>query len=136
MTNIIEEAVETQFAGLERMDRRAAGEVLFNEGDRPRGIYVIHAGEVELVFSGRNGSQRALRVMRRGDVVGLGDVISDRNHDCTATTRTTVRLGFIPMLDLARVLNEKPTLWLSVAKILSADLGSCWNSIRQLNAAR
>jgi CRP-like cAMP-binding protein len=122
------------FSELEQIDHWPAGEVLFREGDSPRGVYVIHGGEVELLFSGRNGSQRALRVMREGDVVGLADVISHRNHDCTATTRTSAKLGFIPFLDLARVLNDTPTLWLSVAKILSADVSSCWDSMRHLNA--
>ena len=129
-------AVDTELAGLETIEPWPPDEVLFREGETPRGVYVIHSGEVELLFSARNGVRRPLRTMRRGDVVGLGDVISGRNHDCTATTRTAARLGFIPTLDLARVLNENPAVWLSVARILSADVSSCWASMRQLSAAR
>lgn len=136
MINMADEAVDKQLSGIERIQRWPAGRVLFNEGDPPRGVYVIHSGEVELVFSARSGAHRALRVIGRGDVVGLGDAISNREHDCTATTGTHARLGFIPLLELARVLNEEPSLWLSVARILSADVNSCWASMRRLGAGR
>ena len=129
-------AVGTELSSIQKIQRWPPGAILFNEGEALRGVYVIHSGEVDLVFSGRNGARRTLRVAKRGDVIGLGDAISSRDHDCTATTRTGVRLGFIPVLDLARLLNQDPSLWLSIARILSADVSSCWESMRQLGTAR
>jgi CRP-like cAMP-binding protein len=126
--------MEGEFADLERIDLLPAGAELFGEGDFPRGLHVIHDGEVELVFSGRSGVAKALRIASRGAVLGLGDAIALTPHDCTARTRTPARIGFIPLADLSQVLEQHPSLWLSVAQILSADVSSCWDSMRRLNA--
>lgn len=135
MKNVAEAAVD-DLARLEHIQRWPAGTTLFVEGEQPRGVYVIHSGEVEMVFSSRNGVRKPLRVAGRGEVLGLGDAVSNREHDCTATTRTTVRVGFIPLSDLSRMLDQMPELWLSIARMLSTDLNACWASMRSIGAPR
>ena len=120
---------------IEQLQRLPARTVLFREGDAPRGAYLIHSGEVELAFAGRNGVQKTLRVAEAGEYVGLGDVVAGRKHDCTATARTPVTAGFVPMVDLATLLNETPSLWLTIAENLSAGVSSCWQSMRRLGSA-
>lgn len=128
--------MDEHLASLEHIQRWPAGKTLFVEGEQPRGVYVIHSGEVEIVFSSRSGVRKPLRVAGRGEVLGLGDAVSNREHDCTATTRTTVRVGFIPLSDLSRMLDQMPELWLSIARMLSTDLNACWASMRSIGAPR
>jgi CRP-like cAMP-binding protein len=54
----------------------------------------------------------------------------------TATTRTSSRIGFIGAEKLRSMVEEDPSLWLEIAADLCADLSSCWQSMRHLNAAR
>ncbi len=132
----MDNGVDQQFADAERIERWPAGKTLFSEGEQPRGIYIVHKGEVDLVFSARNGTSKALRVARRGEVLGLSDVVAKAPHDCTATTRTAARIGFIAVEELVRLLDETPSLWLPIAQHLSTDLGSCWAGMRRVGAAR
>lgn len=136
MKEMVAEAVDNPLASVEQIQRWPTGKTLFLEGDAPRGVYVIHSGEIELVFAGRKGLRKALRVACRGEVAGLGDAISNTTHDCTATTRTAARVGFIPLSELLRMLDQTPSLWLSIARMLSVDVNSCWASMRRLGAAR
>ena len=136
MKNVAGPAVDEHLASLEHIQRWPAGKTLFVEGEQPRGVYVIHSGEVEMVFSSRSGVRKPLRVAGRGDVVGLGDAVSNRERDCTATTRTTARIGFIPLSDLWRMLDQMPELWLSIARMLSSDVNACWASMRSIGAQR
>jgi CRP-like cAMP-binding protein len=128
--------VENQFGAIEQVERCPAGEIIFREGDPPRGIFVLYSGTIDLIFSGRNGASKSLRTATPGVIVGLSDAISNRPHDCTASTRTGARIGFVPIDALRQQLEETPQLWLSIAKFLSADVDSCWASMRTLSAAR
>ena len=125
---------ENQFGAIEQIERWPAGEVIFREGDLPRGIFVLYSGTIDLIFSGRNGISKSLRTATPGAIVGLSDAIGNKPHDCTATTRSAVMIGYVPIDALRRQLEETPELWLSIAKLLSADVDSCWASMRTLSA--
>lgn len=131
-----EETVESQLAVAEDVQRWPAGSVLFNEGDDPPGIFIIHSGQVDLVFSARSGIRKALRRVRSGEILGLSEIVSASRCDCSATARTASRIGFVAVTELRRMLDEDPSLWLEVAESLSIDLGSCWRSLRSLGASR
>ena len=128
--------VENQFGTIEEIKRWPAGEVIFREGERPRGIFVLYSGTIDLIFSSRSGISKSLRTSTPGAIVGLSDAIADTPHDCTATARSGAKIGYVPIDALRRQLQETPELWLTIAKFLSADLDSCWASMRTLSAAR
>ena len=136
MNDAIARTVESQLAGAERVERRSPGSVLFEEGDVPLGIFIVHSGQVDLVFSARNGARKALRTVRAGQILGLSDIVAGTRCDCTATIRTASRIGFVATGDLQRMLDEDPSLWIAIAESLSVDLGSCWQSMRSLGATR
>jgi CRP-like cAMP-binding protein len=117
----------------EQRESFAAGRVLFREGDPPRGVFVIHSGTVDLVFSSRAGMRRTLRTASADDVVGLSEAISNTLYACTAAAHTTCEIGFVPLADLHTMLEGDPTLWLTVAEHLSSNVGQCWQSMRTLS---
>ena len=127
-------AISSQLASAEQIERYAPGRTLFNEGEEPRGIFIIHSGEVDLVFSARNGLRKPLRTVRAGETLGLSDVVAQSRYDCTAVTRVPSRIGFVPLDDIRRMLDDDPSLWFGVAATLSAGMSSCWASIRSLSA--
>jgi len=62
--------------------------------------------------------------------------VSNTPHDCTATTHTNAKIGFVPLDAFRRQLEQTPELWLTIAKFLSADVDACWASMRTLATAR
>ena len=121
-----------QFSGIEQVGQFPAGSVLFREGDAPKGLYVVHSGSVDLVFSSRNGIAKPLRTVHAGETIGLGDAVSDAPHDCTATTRVPSRIGFVSIAKLRKLLEERPATWFAVAEVLSADVNACWGTMRAI----
>jgi CRP-like cAMP-binding protein len=136
MKDGVEGTVESQLAVAEDVQRWPSGSVLFNEGDDPPGIFIIHTGQVDLVFSARSGIRKVLRTVRTGEILGLSDIVCGRTFDCTATTRTASRIGFVPVAELRRMLDEDPSMWMEIAESLSLDIGSCWRCLRSLRASR
>ncbi len=124
--------VAETLAPFERTEQVPPGQPLFREGDAPRGVYVLHDGEVDLVFSSRTGEAKALRVAAPGQILGLSCIVSQRPHDCSATARSAARVGFIDREEFQRLLDRNPNLWITVLQMLSTDINACWDCMRSL----
>lgn len=125
-------SLETPLTPSETMQHRAAGEMLFLEGDAPAGVYVLHSGEVDLLFAARNGSVRALRLATPGQILGLSAVVMRERHDCSAIARVPCEVGFIAGDTFLRILDERPSVWCGVLRLLSSDLNAAYDDIRAL----
>ena len=62
----------------ETLQHRPAGTILFNEGDVPRGIYLIHSGTVELLMRARNGDHACCSSAKGNPRTAAGDPTSIR----------------------------------------------------------
>ena len=115
-----------------RIEHRAAGETLFIEGEMPAGVYVLHAGDVELVFAPREGEPKPLRVVNPGRILGLSSVVMQHPHDCSAIARTECEVGFVEREEFLRSLEKTPAIWLSVLRMLSSDVNAVYDDMRSL----
>lgn len=127
-------AVERTLIGLQDLQRRGAGAVLFSEGDPPRGVYIIHSGAVDLVYAARNGMTKPLQFAGEGQIVGLSSVVSGRVHDATAIVRVPSELGWVEGRKLMDLLARDPSVWFDVLQFLSQDVSSCWDSMRRITS--
>ena len=107
------------------------GQKLFQEGDQAAGVYLVHSGEVDLCYSSpRSGEAKSLFVAGPGEILGLSCLVSNRPHDCSAATRSSCITGFIQTNQFLRLLDERPSLWLSVLRMISTNINACWDCMR------
>jgi CRP-like cAMP-binding protein len=125
---------ETPLKAVEKREHRAAGEALFIEGETPLGVYVLHAGDVDLVFAAREGRPKPLRVVNPGRILGLSSVVMQHPHDCSAIARTECEVGFVGREEFLRSLEKTPAIWLSVLRMLSSDVNAVYDDMRVLAA--
>ncbi len=111
-----------------------AGKALFHEGMTPAGVWYLRSGEVELSFAAKHGQAMAIFIADPGQILGLTSVLSGRAHDSSAVARTTCRTGFIEKSCFLRLLEEQPALWLTVLRMISANINACWDCMRMLKA--
>jgi CRP/FNR family cyclic AMP-dependent transcriptional regulator len=71
------------------------GDVLFIEGDRPRGVYCLRQGRVKLTTSTPEGRVLILGVGRPGDTLGLSAVVSNAEYEATAEAIEIVTAQYI-----------------------------------------
>ena len=120
----------------ETLQHRPAGTILFNEGDAPRGIYLIHSGVMELLMRARNGDWKRMRTVAAGGILGLESVVSLRPHDFTARALAPCDLGFIEKESFLRLLDDSPAIWFSVLRLLSQGVNASYDSLRNVGQAR
>ncbi len=119
-------------APYEKSELIPRGQLLFREGEEPRGLYFLHSGQADLLFASRTGDTKTLRVAEAGQILGLSCIVSRRPHDCTATAKTQCTVGFIDRQTFQRLLEERPGLWFTVLQLISADVNACWDCMRAL----
>jgi CRP-like cAMP-binding protein len=120
-----------ELSARETVQHRPAGTILFNEGDQPRGVYLIHVGTVELLMRARNGHWKRTRSASAGDILGIESVVAFRANDTTARAITSCDLGFIERESFLRVLDERPAIWFSVLRLLSQGVNASLRNVAQ-----
>jgi CRP/FNR family transcriptional regulator, cyclic AMP receptor protein len=126
--------IETTLAERETLMRFGTGETLFREGEQPQGVYVVHSGTVHLLFAARNGPAKPLREAQPGQILGLSCVVTQRHHDCTAIAAEPCEVAFIERDDFLRALDDSPTVWFSVLRVLSSEVNAVYDDMRVLAA--
>ncbi len=69
------------------------GDVLFREGSRGERIFVVEAGEIELVRTREDGAEAVVAVAQAGDTFGEMGPLFGLPRTATARARTTARLS-------------------------------------------
>lgn len=127
-------ALLTAFAPHERVQSFKPGAVIFQAGDEPNGVHILLSGRIDLQFLARSGSSIHFDVS--GQILGLSSIVSGRGHEYTAMALTPVLTGFIERSTFVSVLHQSPQLWFDVLQVLSRDINSCYDRVKELVARR
>ncbi len=114
------------------MQRFEPGEVVFGQGDKAHGVYLLYSGEVDLVFCTRNGQCKPLLVAGPGQIIGVSAVVTNHPHEFSVTAKSGCMLGFICRDAFLRALEANPSIWFSVLSVLSNDVNSGYDDMRVL----
>ena len=111
------------------LQRIAAGSVLFEEGEEPAGVYILHSGEVALgtVVDGR---MTHMRIARAGEILGLMAVVSACAHLTSAVATSLCEVGFIEAAEFRSLVDQSPAVWFSVLRQLSQDVNTSYEVLR------
>ncbi len=100
------------------MQQFAAGETIFKQGERIRGVYLICSGTVALSM---NSPRRATNA-GAGSALGLPAAVGNHSYILTAQAVGDAQLAFVPRQQFVETLNGRPDLCLEVAKMLGTEL--------------
>lgn len=100
------------------------GQVIFQEGSHPRGLYVINSGKVKVYKLGSSAREQIVRLAGPGDVIGYRSLIGGETYYATAETLEDTMLCFIPRDILYVLMDKNSRLSMNLMKLLSHDLGT------------
>ena len=122
---------------IEALSRRAielscgAESVLFHQGGKPAGVYILHKGEVTLTMTSLSGEAILSAQAAPGSVLGLPGLIGNEPYTLTATARSGAKLGFITRDDFTALMQSDPLMSLKVLQVLAAEVRSARQAILQ-----
>lgn len=108
------------------------GSVLFFEGDKPSGVFIVNRGRVKLWASSAGGRCLLVRRAEAGEMVGLPGTVSGKLNEVTAEAVDEVSCNFIPREEFLQFLREHGDAAVQMAEILTAIYQSILHQVRCL----
>lgn len=109
-----------------------AGARLFDEGQPPRGVFVLCTGTAKLWTSSSNGKTIITRIAHSGDVLGLNAVISARPYGVSAEMTEPGQANFIVRDSLLQLMRDHSEVAARVGEQLSAVYYTAHEEVRTL----
>lgn len=98
------------------------GQVLFNEGGHPFGVYCVNKGKIKVSIVGDEGKEQIVRLAKDGDVLGYRSMLASERYNATAIAIEDSQVCFIPKDIFLSVLKADRPLGMEVMKLLSTQL--------------
>ena len=106
------------------------GSLLFVEGEKPRGVFILCSGKVKLTTSSSEGKTLIVRMAEAGEILGLGSTILDTAYEQSAETVEPAQVNFIRREEFLRLINTHPEAMLRATQQLSKTVLSAEREIR------
>ena len=101
------------------------GDLIYRNGDEPKGIYFVGQGLVGLVLTGVSGKEHLLRFFRQGQYFGHRSMFAEEPYHGSAVALEPTSIRLIPKQEILEVLHARPELFLEIIKVLSKELRRC-----------
>ncbi|MGK2859367.1 MAG: Crp/Fnr family transcriptional regulator [Thermoanaerobaculia bacterium] len=121
--------------GVSVFQQLPAGSNLFLDGDEPRGVFFVRGGKLEMSVANRVGRTRQVCCAGPGEVLGLSSSITGKPLDCRADVTEDATLQFVPRTEFLEFIRTDSETHLEIVKILSMDVGRCYEVLKQIDAA-
>lgn len=108
------------------------GAMLFIEGQKGRGVFVLCTGKAKLSTSSREGKTIITKIAEHGEVLGLNATISSHPYEVTAEMVLPGQANFIASDALLTFLHDYGEVALRVAQQLSCSYYAAHEEIRTL----
>ncbi|MCB0347375.1 MAG: Crp/Fnr family transcriptional regulator [Bdellovibrionales bacterium] len=102
--------------------RYKKGQVIFNEGNSPIGLYCLSSGLVKVTSLNAKGQNILLRLVKEGGVLGYRSLLADEPYYGTAIAQEDTDLCIIPKETIFSLLQNEPALALKFLSQISKEL--------------
>jgi len=98
------------------------GQLIFTEGDRGNGFYLVKAGRVKIYKLSAEGKEQILHFFGPAEPFGEVPVFAGQNFPANAVALEKGELLFLPRDDFISILNCQPTMALNMLAVLASRL--------------
>jgi CRP-like cAMP-binding protein len=110
------------------------GTTLYTAGDPAAGLYLLRAGQIELVMPAERSRCRVSHVVEAGGTIGLGPTLSGRPYEFTARAARASSALFVPRKKFLEILSRFPTASISVSQVLSREIELAYRRLLALRS--
>jgi CRP/FNR family transcriptional regulator len=108
------------------------GQVVFNAGAYPHGLYCVKEGKIKVFQVGDEGKEQIVRLVKSGDIMGYRALLGGDKYSASAEVLEDARICHIPKSTFFSLLQSNGSLSLQMMKLLSNDLSMAEHRITDL----
>lgn len=105
------------------------GDVIFEDGEFPKGVYLITKGTIKLSKSGAYGKDQILRFIKENDLVGYRSLLSGEDFQARAEAMSDVETYFLPAEIFQMILQKDSAAAYAMLQKISYELGESANTV-------
>ena len=102
---------------------RKRGNIIYHEGSRINGTYIILSGILKIYKTGFDGKEQIIRFAKSGDLIGFRSVISDELACTTTKVINDAMLCYIPGDGLTTLIKTNSEFAMALMKLTCKELG-------------
>lgn len=103
-------------------NRFKAGDVIFYEGEKPQGLYVVCTGKAKIFKSSRTGQQLVTRIEKPGDLLGHRSMLSGENYSGSAEAMQESVISMVDASTFTQFLMKHPDAALVLLREVCKDV--------------
>ena len=96
--------------------------VLFQQGDEPNGLYILHEGEATMRMDSPLGGELLRIPLAPGSLLGLPGLIGNKIYSMSAHASQGAQISFVSREEFSKFMLSEPTLAMSVLRVLAAEV--------------
>ncbi len=96
--------------------------VLFNQGDEPNGLYILHTGEVRLTMKSPVGDQVISMAAAPGSLLGLPGLVGGKGYSLSAFARVGAIVSFVSKDEFSSLMLTEPSVSVMILRVLAAEV--------------
>lgn len=105
------------------------GEVIFNEGEKLKGVFCVRNGVSKLSKSCDTGKDHIVRIASKGQVLGQRSIIAKEKTNLRAEAINTMEVCYIPQKQITDLLNKNFSFTQKALEHMAVDLGFADNAL-------
>ena len=113
--------------------RRVGGTVLYSQGEKSAGLYILCRGRVKLSRISSQGKTAILQICGPGDLLGASEVLANCPYAATAQVQKDSVLAYVPRENFLRMMERHAIVGLRTSEHLGAE---CLRAFRDLSLLR
>lgn len=98
------------------------GDVIYREGEEPRGLYYVCKGLFGLTLLSESGAESLVRIFPACSYLGHRSFLAEENYHATAQALKNSEIIFFPKDTAHKILMEQPDVLLGIARLMAVDL--------------
>jgi len=108
------------------------GQIIFNEGSNPVGLYCVNEGKIKLYRYASDGKEQMVRIAKPGDFLGYSTLLAEKKYPVTASALEDCVICLIPKQALMNVFKQNDRFSDSMIKMLSTNLDDSFGKMADL----
>jgi len=107
------------------------GEIIFNEGEEGKALYLLAEGEVEVVKTMKGWYKETLAVFKKGRLFGELSFLSGRNHSALARATHDVKVYVLTKNQYDRLEKNDPVITQKIMKVIALTLSTALQKMNE-----
>jgi CRP/FNR family transcriptional regulator len=108
------------------------GQMVFHEGNRPLGLYILRLGKVKIFKTGLDGSVQIVRLAGVGNFIGYRALLGEQVYSASAEAIEDCTVCFLEKSAFYDYLREEKMLSMGFLHLLSRELREAENTVLDL----